>query len=185
MLSTVEACLDLSCCCSLFVFSRYWSDVCCNISNFPQYYTVLLVKLLLCRETHPALGNESISSWMCKKMLEQKTCFLQSLESTRQTTTFAFWKWLSARKSAQANAVFEQMFLLSAVWHTSLGISLFYDSYHTINNVLASDEKDKHCLERWEHVSWGCRAWLSRLFLMQYIMLHSKGLERGGRSWHC
>lgn len=39
-LSAVEACLDLSPCHSVFVFSGYWSDVCCNILNFPQYYTV-------------------------------------------------------------------------------------------------------------------------------------------------
>lgn len=42
---------------------------------------------------------------------------------------------------------------LSAVWHTCLGIALFYDAYHTMNNVgLESIGKDEHHLESWDHV---------------------------------
>lgn len=73
--------------------------------------------------------------------------------------------------------------LLSAICHTHLEI--FYDAYHPMNNVgLERDGKDEHHLESLDHVSWCCRAWVSRFFLMQCVMLHNKGLERGDRNWY-
>lgn len=76
--------------------------------------------------------------------------------------------------------------LLNAICHSHLGIPLFYDAYHPMNNVgLERDGKDEHHLESWDYVSWCCRAWLSGFFLMPCVMLHKKILERGDRNWYC
>lgn len=152
-----------------------------------EHPTVLeLVKWLFCLEVHSALGNGCISSWMCKKMQEQRTCFIQLLKTTRQTEQLLLSEsdcWLE--NLPKPMQVSRKCVLLSPVWQAHLGIPLFYDAYHTMNNVeLESDGKDEHHLESWKHVSQCCRAWLSRLFLMQCVVLHNKGLEGGGRSWH-
>lgn len=123
----------------------------------------------------PALGNGCVSSWIHKKMQEQKTYSLQLSKATRKTQE---WILLSESNCWLENLSKPRKALKicsSAVWHTSLGIPLFYDVYHTMNNVgLEGDGKDQYLLESWEHASCCCRAWLSRLFLTQYVMLCNK-----------
>lgn len=122
-----------------------------------EHPTVLqLVKQLFCLGDHPTLGNGRISLWMCKKLQEQRTHFLQLLKTTRQTQQQILLSesdcWLeNLPKPMQA---LSKRALLSAVWHTCLGIPFFYDAYHTMSKVgLESDGKDEHHLESWEYVS--------------------------------